>query len=601
MVILGISESHDAHACLLVDGVLAAAVAEERLSRLKSDSCYPKRAIDEVLRIASISANEIDAVAFASKSDFAWQIMINKHAKFSVQDWIHECYSYWKPLLIDGVSKSIFDAYDEFSAYENQDAIMKHYKHFAEQARKVPQSEWGRLGDVARSLTVQEHLGISEDKIFSFRHEDCHKAYGYYTCPYNKEKSLIFTLEGGGDDSSATVSVVDPVGNITEEWSSNFVMAGRVYAYITLLLGMKPGQHEYKVMGLAPYGNNYIGEKSLNIFRSLSQNEDGIIKNNNAFPDLYFSMQKALEGQRFDGIAWGLQEWIEELICDWVKQNIKKYGISKIIFSGGVAQNIKALKAIADISAVDWVWAGPISGDGSLGIGAAFLASKALQPAIEIAPVHSIYLGAEYDSNKVITAVKNANLHEKFTVIEDFTQDQVARWIADGNIIGRFSGRMEFGQRALGNRSIIADPRDFEVVEKINKKIKYRDFWMPFTPSMTKEFSKQSIVNSKGFSSPFMTMAFDQNPSSPKLDGVVHPADKTVRPQILKKSDNPNYFSLLEKVEKNIGCACVLNTSFNMHGDPIVEKPEDAIRTFERSELDILLFDKVAVFRKKFK
>lgn len=599
MVVLGISESHDAHACILIDGVLVAAIAEERLSRLKSDACYPQRAINEVLRISGVSTNEIDAVAFSSKSDFVWQTMYNKHARFSVNDWVHECDFFWKPVLLEGVSKSCFDIYDEFSAYLNQDVSMKFYKEFADQARHAPHTEWGKLGDIARKKTIREHLGIDGEKVFIFRHEDCHKAYGYYSCPYEKGSTLILTLEGGGDDSSATVSVVDAGEKITEKWSSNAVMAGRVYAYITLVLGMKPGQHEYKVMGLAPYGNSYVGQSSLNVFRSISRNENGLIHNNNVYPDSYFSMQSALEGHRFDGIAWGLQSWIEELMCDWVKQNIAKYNISKVILSGGVAQNIKAVKAIGDMNEVEWVWAGPITGDGSLGIGAAFLASKTLHPECKINSIETIYLGAEYSSDRVISAVSKAKLSNKFNIIDKFSQQNVASWIDDGNVIGRFSGRMEFGQRALGNRSIIADPRKFDVVEKINKKIKYRDFWMPFTPSMTKEFSKKAIRNNKKFVSPFMTMAFDQNSTSPELEAVVHPADKTVRPQILEQKDNPKYFTLLEEVDKYIGSACVLNTSFNMHGDPIVEKPEDAIETFEKSDLDILLFDEIAVSRKK--
>jgi carbamoyltransferase len=157
---------------------------------------------------------------------------------------------------------------------------------------------------------------------------------------------------------------------------------------------------------------------------------------------------------------------------------------------------------------------------------------------------------------------------------------------------------MEFGQRALGARSILADPRRWESVERVNNKIKYRDFWMPFTPSMTIEQSEKMIVNPKGVFSPYMTMAFDLKPEwVGRIPAATHPADKTVRPQMLRRQNNDRYYDLIRAFGALSGIECLMNTSFNLHGDAIVESPDDAIRTFLSSELDILLFDEVAIRR----
>jgi len=600
MIVLGISEAHEAHACIVRDGELVAAIAEERLSRIKADSRYPRRAIDAVLKIAGIEPAEIDAVAFASRSDWLWQTLYNKHAMFSVQDWIDECEFYWKPVLLEGKEISPFAIFDRFRHHGGEALEDEPYFPFLEQARNSPPEQWRALGDAIRAQTIERHLGIGRDKIHTFRHEDCHKAYGFYSSPYRKSDTLMLTIEGGGDDSSATVSTMDADGAITELWRSNRVQAGRLYAYVTLILGMKPCQHEYKVMGLAPYGTEYHGRRSLEFFRTVNRVAGTEIANDGNVPDLYYSVREALRGERFDGIAWGLQTWLEELMSEWVVANVRETGIANVVLSGGVAQNIKAVKALAALDEVEQIWAGPISGDGSIGVGAAWLATRMLDPQTELKGYTSIYLGTEHDAGAVDAAVRARKLNGGFNTVDGPTADQVAGWIAEGHVVARFSGRMEFGQRALGNRSILADPRRKGSVEKVNRKIKYRDFWMPFTPSMTAAEADRLLVNPKGSYSPFMTQAFDlKDGYAEKLPAVIHPSDKTARPQMLKQADNPGYHEILTAFGARSGFECLMNTSFNLHGDAIVESPDDAIRTFLDSDLDILLFDDLAVSRPK--
>ena len=597
MIILGISDSHEGHGCIVRDGELVATVAEERLSRLKGDMGYPRRSIDAVLEIAGIDAEELDLVAFAGGKGSAFQRIYKQNAVFSVHDWVEQNRKYWGPLLLEKKKLTAIDDFDMFHHVCGSSITDDPYFPFIERARCLDPKDYANVFNRLRVQVVVDHLGIDPSKVHFYRHEDCHKAYGFYSSPHKNDEALVFTLEGGGDDSSATVSTVGTDG-ISEHWRSNEAHIGRLYRYVTLILGMKPAQHEYKVMGLAPYGTEYHGKRSLEFFRTINKVVGTEIRDNRAVPDLYYSVRDALEGERFDGIAWGVQSWLEEVVCEWVANNCEAHEIDTVIFSGGVAQNIKACQRLVELAQVRRFWVGPAAGDGSLGIGAAWLACRQLAPDIEVKGLSHVYLGTEFDSGEVHRAIERHKLHSKFKLIKVAGPEQAAGWLEEGHIVARFCGQMEFGQRALGNRSILGDPRKFESVERINKQIKYRDFWMPFTPSMMFEEAERMLINPKRMYSPFMTMAFDLKSGLVNgIPAVVHPADKTVRPQMLKRQVNPNYYDLLSAFKQLTGIGVLLNTSFNLHGDPIVESPDDAIRTFEKSDLDILLFDDIAVAR----
>jgi carbamoyltransferase len=598
MVILGVSDSHEAHACIVKDGKIIAAMAEERLTRLKSDVGYPKQAIDAVLRIAKLTSIDIDVVAFAGRHGNAFQRVNKMNAMFSVGDWINQQKKYWYPKLIKGENISQLEEFNESSKVIGSSIVDDPYYPFIESIKGKKKSEYDGIFNRLREDTIIAHLGIDRDKIKHYRHEDCHKIYGYYSNVKHIDKVLVLTLEGGGDDSSATVSIIDN-GRITEYWKSNNVMLGRLYRYITLILGMLPSQHEYKVMGLAPYGSEYHGKKSLEYFRTIDKVVGPEIHNVGVIKDMYYSARNALEGERFDGIAWGLQTYLEEILTKWVSNCVDYYKINNVIFSGGVAQNIKACKKIIELPELETFWTGPISGDGSLGIGAAWLSHQDNKCNDSIEGLKHIYLGTSHSDESILHAIDQHNIADKFYERTSYNSCDVARWLTEGKIIARFSGRMEFGQRALGNRSIIADPRKFNSVEKINTKVKYRDFWMPFTPTIMFEDCDNILVNPKGIYSPYMTMAFDlKDEYRDVLPAVVHPSDKTVRPQMLRYKDNPKYYDIINEFKKLTGIGVVLNTSFNLHGDAVVESPDDAIQTFIKSELDILLFDNVVISRK---
>lgn len=598
MIILGIGDSHESHACVMRDGKLIAAMGEERLSRLKADMGYPRRSIDAILRDAKIKPHEIDIVAFAGESGYLFQSLYKCNATLSIRDWVRQAHEYWKPILFERKQLTPFDDLELFK--ENvEDMSADPYFPFLEKARSTDEANWDEIGQEVRRKAAMDHLGVSADRVKFFRHEDCHKIYGYHSMPEVKSNALILTLEGGGDDSSATVSTMKN-GELVEHWRSNSVMLGRLYRYVTLILGMQPSQHEYKVMGLAPYGTEYHGKRSLEFFRTVNR-VDGIeITNLGNVKDMYFSVKDALEGERFDGIAWGLQTYLEEMLCEWVKNNVNEFGIDDVVISGGVAQNIKAIKAVADLPQVQSLWTGPISGDGSLGIGAAWLAAYEAGDADGIDGLPTVYLGTTASNDEIENEINRRKLDADYEIVREPTPDQIASWLEDGLILARYSGHMEFGQRALGNRSILADPRKAESVERINRKVKYRDFWMPFTPSMMIEEAERMLENPKGIYSPFMTMAFDLKPPfRDSIPGAIHPADKTARPQMLRREDNPGYYDIIAAFKERTGIGAVLNTSFNLHGDAIVESPSDAIETFLESEIDVLLFDQIAVLRER--
>ena len=596
MIILGISDSIESHACLVKDGVLLAAHAEERFSRLKADSGYPRNAIKEIFKLTGILPSEVDIVALAGYDNGVFQALYKPNALFNVSDWILQNELYWKPKLYE---KKSLSELDDFLIWEKKFPQIKKdpYYSFIKKAKKSKPKDHLKLFNECRKKTISDQIGIDKKKIYTFRHETCHQYYGYYSQQSFKKDALIFTLEGGGDDSSATISVVKNY-EIKEKYKTNDAMVGRIYRYITLLLGMKPGQHEYKVMGLAPYGTKYHGQKSLEHFRKFNKIKGYKIEKTKIFKDVYISSRKMLQAERFDGIAWGLQQYVEEFIEKWTLNAIKKFKISDIIFSGGVAQNIKAMKHLISLDKIKSVWTGPVSGDGSLAIGAAWIATKKLDKKYKIKKMDNIYLGTEIKSSTLKKEILKSC--KKFKIVENIKNKKIAEWLSKGLIVARCRGRMEFGQRSLGNRSILADSRNYNNIDKINKKIKIRDFWMPFTPSLTIDGCKKILKNPKNIYSPYMTMAFDINKDYEKyLSAVIHPSDKSIRPQMLKRESNKDYYDLIKEYEKITGLPVLLNTSFNLHGDAIVENATQAISTFKRSDLDILIINNFAIIRRE--
>ena len=594
--ILAIQEAHDASAALMIDGDIVAAAQEERFTGLKGDYGFPEQSISYCLKYAGITLADLDEVILCTDQWNPVLTKIKRNANFSVDDWVQEQHDYWWPRLYENRQVDYYNLYKGRKNFIYDDTypmnhLLKGY---------MDHEEMKEMAELRRG-TVSKKLNVPQGLIRTVLHEDCHTFYSYFGSPV-RGTVLALTSEGIGDYSNGTVSTFSEAGrNELAHTLDNHL--GHIYQYVTLMLGMKPIQHEYKVMGLAPYANAKEREKSYEVFRNVLKVDGLNVVFNEKPEDLYFHFKKALEGHRFDGIAGAVQKFLEEVLSEWVKECIRETGLDRLCFSGGVAQNIKAMKKLSELDELNNIFICPAAGDTSLALGACYFAMwqylREQNLATDILkPLEHVYLGPEFSNEEISDFLKYHKVASKYGVIREITAEDIAGRLADGEIIARCSGRMEFGLRALGNRSILADPRRPDTVRKINNAIKFRDFWMPFTPSILEERESDYIVNPKNLKAPFMTMAFDSTPLAQKeLIAAIHPADFTVRPQLLKESSNPEYYAILKAFERLTGVGGVLNTSFNLHGQPIVLGPEEALSTFENSELDALILGQHLITR----
>ena len=409
------------------------------------------------------------------------------------------------------------------------------------------------------------------------------------------------TADAWGDDENGTVSIADN-GDIRLLQSVDNFQGARLYRSITLLLGMKPDEHEYKVMGLAAYAKPEYYKAVYEVFRS-TQYVDGLGFAYRTKPtDLYVWFRDRFEGQRFDAIAGALQQYTEEVMTEWTLNALRTTGARRVVFGGGAAMNVKAMMKIASLLEVDDLFVCATPSDESLAIGSAYvvthdaLKARGENPTKRLRPLANAYLGPAPTAQQIDTTISTLAMNPAYRIQDQFDPREVARMIADGKIVGRCAGRCEFGARALGNRSILADPRDVQVIRRINESIKSRDFWMPFAPSIKIERADDYLADRKGMRAPYMTQAFATTKLAQRdLLAGLHQADLTCRPQLVDCKANPEYHQLITEFEKLTGVGGLLNTSFNLHGEPIVHTPSDAARVYEMSNLDVLLLDGVMV------
>jgi carbamoyltransferase len=587
MKILSIYWGICSSAAVFVDDKIVAATHEERFTRRKNDDAFPQNAIDYCLREASLTAADLDyAVVASNHQDYHHQL--TRQALWSIDDYLKEQKEYWFPTLY-GNKELSYEALFKDNADPSQ----------------YPSSYWekpeGHNFPEDRAKTLADYLGMDHSKAYRIEHHRGHAYYTYYASPFRNEKVLSFTVDGWGDGLNATIGIFDENGCYERVYETTQCNIGRIYRYMTLLLGMKPNEHEFKVMGLAPYGKEKYAKKALEVFKETLY-VDGIdFKWKTKPQDSYFWFKERLEGIRFDNVAWGLQAWTEELLVDWMRNAVNKFGVRKIVVSGGVAMNIKAMGKIAELPEIEDMFVGGSGSDESLCIGSAICHAHDKSSdwdASGIQPIESLYLGPEATQKQEDSAVALLD-PEKYQVHKNPSAKDIVELLAKGRIIAKCTGRMEFGQRALCNRTILADPENLRIKEKINSAIKNRDFWMPFAPVVMDRFVEKYIVNPKNIYSPHMTIGFDATDEGyNSMIAACHPADRSARPQILKKEVNPFMYEILEAFEKKTGRGALLNTSFNLHGYPIVNTPEDAVYVLENSGLDGLILNSYLVMKK---
>lgn len=578
---------------LMVDGEIVACVSEERFSRIKNEECYPSKAIEAVMAMGAMEPEDLDLVVVPGERFDATLNLCHKMSGFSVADRLREQHDYWYPKLLEGKEVSYLDIFaDKIDTAQypgDWDRIITFIKNGDQGQANSFYQDW-------RRQVISRHLGIDPQKISFIHHHRAHAYYAYYGTCMEKDRTLILTADAWGDDMNASVSVAEGNGIDMISSSTNFII-GRLYRYITLLLGMKPDEHEYKVMGLAAYAKSHYYQDALSTFQK-TMFVDGLgFGYSNTPSDLYFYFKDRMEAQRFDNIAGAIQKYTEDILLQWSRNALQATKCRKLCFGGGVGMNIKAMMEISGLEELDEMMILPSPADESLAIGSAYVAmhdycvANGLNPTELIKPLRNAYLGPKATGDE-LEKVSQKALELEYKVTRNPENAYIAGMIADGQVIGRCVGRSEFGARALGNRSIIADPRRSNIIKVINEKVKSRDFWMPFAPSILEEESDRYLINPKHLKAPYMTLGFHTKPAAwQDLIAGLHQADLTARPQIVSRDANPEYHALIKEFCRLTGVGGVLNTSFNVHGEPIVQTPGDALDVFQRGDLDALLLD----------
>ena len=565
---LGIADGQTSGACIVEDGDILAAINEERIVRMKQARGFPHESIAEVLRLSGTRPDEIAGVALCD---------IKMKIREKVDGWPG-----WFEARAEGRG-GINDVF--FRMASRMGAIVPfvpgievaYYglraRTFAHRRRRIPE-------------ILRAQFGI-EAPVRFFHHHYTHAASAYYTSGFGE--ALIVTMDGGGDGHCSHVYHARDGKLKRLNAVSSYNSLGNYYAYVTALCGYKAKRHEGKITGLAALGKPEYRE----LFESMIACEDGQLVNRGRvlFNAALEKISSRLpENWTHENIAASIQLVAEQVATSYVDYWQKRTGLRNVAVAGGLFANVRINEEVLQLPGVDNLFVHPGMGDEGLFVGGALaMAGKtaadrgsALQPRT----LPHVYLGTDIDEPSSVRALRDAGLeYERF----DDPEARVARLLADGQVVARAVGRMEYGPRALGNRSILYRASDPSVNDWLNKLLRRTEF-MPFAPSSTYESADDLYLKNSGGldTARFMTITYHCTPwMLEHCNGVVH-VDGTARPQLVHPDDNPSYYRLLKEYEKLTGVPAFINTSFNIHEEPIVRTAEDAVRAFVDSSLDYL-------------
>ncbi len=550
MLALGInySQMHDSAACIARDGELLFAVAEERISRVKHDARFPHNAIRACLDFAKSRADQLDEVCFG------WQTAgpVYRHDL--------KCYVTGQmPLTyLSGLNSTLYF----LSMWHQESGAKKFAQQFGPTRAKI------RFVDhhLAHAISAYAYSGFGEAAVAIM---DGRGAW---------EATSIWHAKGGRLEHVLTIPFPDSIGFF--------------YSGFTEFLGFQPNSDEWKVMGLAPYGHPGIDVSSFIDFKAAPYRVHARqLVTNGAAPLAHITSRLGAARKpeseiddRHKNIGYAVQDACETAMMNVVRMAIEKTRCRNICLAGGVALNSKANGKIAASGLVDQIFVQPAASDDGVALGAAlapFLDNNGKLP--NKAMRHG-YWGPSFDDSAIESVLRTYKLH--YTKLTD-PAGTAAQLLSQGKILGWFQGRMEFGPRALGSRSILADPRDPEMNAKVNNAVKFREWWRPFAPSLKKEAAAEYLEAVTD--SPFMILTAQVRPEKRGVIPAVTHVDGSARPQTVEKEINPLYWRLLDEFEKRTGVPVVMNTSFNLRGEAIVHTPTDAIRTFFSSGMDALV------------
>ena len=594
MKILGLSFFyHDSAACLLVDGQPAAMAEEERFSRKKHDSGFPKLAIDFVLNKTGLKAKDLDWVVF-----------------------------YEKPFLkFERIIKTGLETFPGALG-----VFRESVKHLF-------------LDKLWIRQLISSELGIDPKKVLFSNHHLSHAASAFFCSPY--DKAAILTVDGVGEWATAALAVGE--GNkikILKEVHFPDSL-GLLYSAFTAFLGFEVNEGEYKVMGMAPYGKPRYADKvkkmieaaddssfrlnldHFNFQKSLSETfSDKMVglfgpprdKNSRFFTrstgwPSYFGQKPegadysrlAEQQELYADIAASVQAVLEEHLIRLANHLHELTGLDKLCLAGGVALNSVANWKIRELTPFKDIFIQPAASDSGGALGAALaLHHIAFDKERKFVMDHA-YWGAEYSDRDIEKSIRETMLPYELVSNEDRLFDIVSDRLKDGSVIGWFHGPFEWGPRALGHRSILADPRKADMKDIVNTKIKFREPYRPFAPSVLAEYAEDFFEMSDAsnhYPARFMLYVVPVKKDKQDIIPAITHVDGTARPQLVFKETSPRYWKLIDRFREKTSVPMVLNTSFNLRGEPIVNTPQDAMNTFLKSEMDLLVLENFIVRKK---
>jgi carbamoyltransferase len=582
--ILGISAFyHDSAACILINGKIIAAAQEERFTRKKHDPNYPHNAIEFVLKYADLKLSEVDQIVFFEKPFLKFERLLETYVAFAPRGFV----SFAKAMPL-WIKEKLFQKNLLFNKLKKHD---ENYK--------------------------------SDKNIYFSDHHLSHAASAFFPSPFNE--AVILTADGVGEWATTTVAV-GKNENLEIKREIHFPHSlGLLYSAFTYYTGFKVNSGEYKLMGLAPYGKPVYEDK---VKKLLDLKQDGTFrldqkyfnyatgltmtneKFNNLFGQKPRNPQNEKIAQFHMDIAASIQKVTEEIMIKLAKSIRKEYGVRNLCLAGGVALNCVANGKILKEKIFDNIWIQPAAGDAGGSLGAAlalwYIDQGNKRSVNSNDDMKGSYLGTEYKQEEIERDLKSIGANFETFKYEELI-DKTSEFLSNEKAIGWFQGRMEFGPRALGGRSILGDPRSDKMQKNLNLKVKFRESFRPFAPSVLREDLAEWFE--MNVDSPYMLLVANINPNKKiemndeeknlfgidklnikrsDIPAVTH-VDYSARIQTVTKNNNNRYYDLISKFKEKTGCPVIVNTSFNVRGEPIVNTPTDAFNCFMGTELDYLV------------
>jgi carbamoyltransferase len=561
MYVLGLWDGHDAGACIVDEEGVVYAANEERFNRKKLSVGFPRESVKSCLDYLKLKPGDIEVVA-ANTVDFG-KTLTRVFPSMKEKYYLFRRRKISKPPLVE---------------------LRKTFKHTVTEIPELPFCKRVSEFILHRDL---DKLGFRDYRLELVGHHTAHVAAAALCSGFTK--SLIITLDGVGDALSGTVNIyhdgeIECLSSIPARDSF-----GLFFEQVTDLLGMRELEDEGKVMALSDFAFHVPDEENrlIDFFKV-----EGLkVKCNYSTRQKYVRLKKILWNTPREEFAYMAQRTLEKHITQLFENAIEETGVRNVCWSGGVASNIKVNLKIRTLPKLDKWFVFPHMGDGGLAVGSALYVSM-LENNLKPKAIQDVFFGPDYDENAVEASLRKHNLsYEKRSDCPELAGDLISK----GNFVLWYQGRMEFGPRALGNRSILAPADSLEIKDKLNLQIKKRNWFQPFCPSLLEEEAKVLFKDVDSFDR-FMTMGYTVKEEMVEHMKAIINVDRSARPQMLG-GENPPYRRLIEAVKKETGYGVVLNTSFNLHGYPIVNTPEDALEVFLKTGADYILLENYFVRR----